>query len=280
MTSIAVPRTSRSDTRSLRRSAIAALVRRDYQIRTSYRLALVLDFFIGALDVVVFYFISQTFGDQTSASLGDAPSYFAFALVGIAVTAVVQATTAGIGIGVRDEQLTGTLEALVTQPLSAVEMAVGMCGMPFLLSAFRVGLYLILGGVLFGVSFADAFWPGLVVLLIVTATAMSSIGIASAAAVMVIKRGQAIAGLLVFGMSLLGGAFFPVSVLPEWLQPLSDIVPTRFAFDGLRAVLYGGDWVGDALALVGFSVVAVPAAIWLFERALRHGRRAGSLAQY
>jgi ABC-2 type transport system permease protein len=229
---------------------------------------------------VVFYFISQTFSDGATASLGDAPSYFAFALVGIAVTAVIQATTAGIGIAVRDEQLTGTLEALVTQPLSTVEMALGMCGMPFLLSAFRVGLYLILGGAFFGVSFAEADWPGLVVLLIVTATAMSSIGIASAAAVMVIKRGQAISGLLVFGMSLLGGAFFPVSVLPDWLQPLSAIVPTRFAFDGLRAALYGGDWWGDALALVGFSLVAVPAAIWLFERALLHGRRAGSLAQY
>jgi ABC-2 type transport system permease protein len=280
MTSIAAARASTSRTRSLRLSAIAALVRRDYQIRTSYRLALMLDFSIGALDVVVFYFISQTFNDGATASLGDAPSYFAFALVGIAVTAVIQATTAGIGVAVRDEQLTGTLEALVTQPLSAVEMAVGMCGMPFLLSTFRVALYLILGGAFFGVSFAEANWPGLVVLLIVTATAMSSIGIASAATVMVIKRGQAIAGLLVFGMSLLGGAFFPVSVLPDWLQPLSEIVPTRFAFDGLRAALYGGAFWGDALMLVGFSVVGVPAAIWLFERALRHGRRAGSLAQY
>ena len=277
---IAAARASTSRTRRLKLSAIAALVRRDYQIRTSYRLALMLDFFIGALDVIVFYFISQTFNDGATASLGDAPSYFAFALVGIAVTAVIQATTAGIGVAVRDEQLTGTLEALVTQPLSVVEMAVGMCGMPFLLSTFRVALYLILGGAFFDVSFSEANWPGLVVLLIVTATAMSSIGIASAAAVMVIKRGQAIAGLLVFGMSLLGGAFFPVSVLPDWLQPLSDIVPTRFAFDGLRAALYGGEFWGDALALVGFSVVGVPAAIWLFERALRHGRRAGSLAQY
>jgi len=280
MTLIAAARASTSRTRRLKLSAIAALVRRDYQIRTSYRLALMLDFFIGALDVIVFYFISQTFNDGATASLGDAPSYFAFALVGIAVTAVIQATTAGIGVAVRDEQLTGTLEALVTQPLSVVEMAVGMCGMPFLLSTFRVALYLILGGAFFDVSFSEANWPGLVVLLIVTATAMSSIGIASAAAVMVIKRGQAIAGLLVFGMSLLGGAFFPVSVLPDWLQPLSDIVPTRFAFDGLRAALYGGEFWGDALALVGFSVVGVPAAIWLFERALRHGRRAGSLAQY
>lgn len=259
---------------------MVALVRRDYLIRTSYRLALILDFFIGVLDVVVFYFISQTFKDGATADLGTAPSYFAFALVGIAVTAVVQATSSGISVGLRDEQLTGTLEALVTQPLSAIEMAIGMCGMPFSLASFRVGLYLILGGALFSVSFADANWLGLVLVLTATATAMSAVGIATAAAVMVIKRGQSISALIIFGMSLLGGAFFPVSVLPDWLEPLASIVPTRFAFDGLREALYGGDWWTDALVLVGFSVVTVPAAIWLFDRALIHGRRAGSLAQY
>jgi ABC-2 type transport system permease protein len=259
---------------------VVALVRRDYLIRTSYRLALVLDFFIGVLDLVVYYFISQTFEGGATASLGTAPSYFAFALVGIAVTAVITATSSGIGYGIRDEQLTGTLEALVTQPLSAIEMAIGMCGMPFLLASVRVGLYLVVGGALFGVDFADANWLGLVLVLTATATAMSAVGIATAAAVMVVKRGQSIYALVIFGMSLLGGAFFPVSVLPDWLEPLASIVPTRFAFDGLRAALYGGSWVGDWVVLLGFSAVTVPAAIWLFERALLHGRRAGSLAQY
>lgn len=259
---------------------MAALVRRDYLIRTSYRLALVLDFFIGVLDLVVYYFISQTFPEGTTTSLGSAPSYFAFALVGIAVTAVIQATSSGIGFGIRDEQLTGTLEALVTQPLSAIEMAIGMCGMPFLLASLRVGLYLIVGGALFGVGFGNADWLGLVVVLLMTATAMSAVGIATAAAVMVVKRGQSLSALVIFGMSLLGGAFFPVSVLPDWLEALGSVVPTRFAFDGLRDALYGGNWTTDALVLLGFSAVTVPAAIWLFERALLHGRRAGSLAQY
>jgi len=256
-------------------------MRRDYLIRTSYRLVLVLDFFIGVLDVVVFYFISQTFKDGATASLGAAPSYFAFALVGIAVTAVVQATSSGTGIAIRDEQLTGTLEALVTQPLSAIEMAVGMCGMPFLLATFRVGLYLIVGGALLGVSFDHTNWAGLVLVLMATGTAMSSIGIATAAAVIVVKRGQSLSALIIFGMGFLGGAFFPVSVLPDWLEPLGSIVPPHFAYDGLRHALYaGGGWWTDALVLFAFSAVAVPVAIWLFERALLHGRRAGSLAQY
>jgi ABC-2 type transport system permease protein len=256
-------------------------MRRDYLIRTSYRLVLVLDLFIGVLDVVIYYFISQTFKSGTTASLGAAPSYFAFALVGIAVTAVVMATTSGIAVGIRDEQLTGTLEALVTQPVSAVEMAVGMCGMPFALATFRVALYLVLGGALLGVDFSHADWLGFVLVLLATGSAMSSIGILTAAAVMVVKRGQGLSALLIFGMGLVGGAFFPVAVLPEILQALGKVVPPRFAFEGLRHALYvGSGWEGDALVLIGFSAVTVPMAVWLFNRALLYGRRSGSLAQY
>jgi ABC-2 type transport system permease protein len=96
-----------------------------------------------------------------------------------------------------------------------------------------------------------------------------------------VTRGQSISALIIFGMGFLGGAFFPVSVLPDWLEPVASIVPPRYAFDGLRAALYEGHgWWGDLLVLLAFSVVMVPVAVWLFERALHHGRRAGSLAQY
>jgi ABC-2 type transport system permease protein len=256
-------------------------MRRDYLIRTSYRFVLVLDLFVGVLDLVVYYFISQTFEGAATASLGAAPSYFAFALIGIAVTAVVQATSSSLAARVREEQLTGTLEALVTQPISAVELAVGMCALPFLFATFRVGLYMLVGGALLGVDFSHTSWPGFVVVLLATGLAMSAVGIATAAAVVVIKRGQTISSLLIFGMSLVGGAFFPVSVLPEWLQAIGKVVPPRFAFDGLRQALYeGSGWQGEALVLIAFAVVTLPLAGWLFSRSLYHARRTGSLAQY
>jgi len=256
-------------------------MRRDYLIRTSYRFVLVLDLIIGVIDVVVFYFISETFRGGATTSLGAAPTYFAFALVGIAVTAVVQATSSGIASGIREEQLTGTLEALVTQPVNAIEMALGMCGLPFVLATFRVGLYLVVGGALLGVDFSHTDWVGFVLVLGATGTAMSAIGIVTAATVVVVKRGQSISGLIIFGMGLVGGAVFPIAVLPEWLQVIGRVVPPRFAYDGLRHALYvGSGWVGDALVLIGFSVVTVPLAVWLFNRAILYGRRAGSLAQY
>ena len=70
-------------------------------------------------------------------------------------------------------------------------------------------------------------------------------------------------------------------MLPCWLQVVGEVVPTKFAFDGLRAALYqGGGWEDDALALAAIAVVSLPVAMWLFGAALSYGRRSGTLVQY
>jgi ABC-2 type transport system permease protein len=260
---------------------VLALLRRDALIQVSYRLMLAFDVVLGAVDVVIYYFISETFEGGTTASLAPAPNYFAFALVGIAVTVVVQAAAVGIGTKVREEQLTGTLEALVAQPLSISQMAIGLCGLPFVFSTLRVAIYLLLGAAAFGLDLSETDWLGFLAMLAATAAAMSTIGIGTAALVLVVKRGNALASFVIFAMSLAAGAFFPVSVLPDWLEAIGKVVPPRFAFDGFRDALYqGSGWEGDFLVLIAFSVVLLPMAVWLFGRGLLHARRAGTLAQY
>lgn len=259
---------------------VAALVRRDWKIRTSYRAAFVLDFVLGAFDLAVYYFISKTFTGVTT-SLDGAPDYFAFALVGIAVTTVITAAATGLAMRVREEQLTGTLEALLTQPMSTNQLALGMCAFPFLFATVRVAMYLLVGALVLGLDLSHADPLGFVLMIAAIGGAMSSLGILSGAIVLVIKRGDKLAALALFAMGILGGAFFPVSVLPAWLEPLGQIVPTKFAFDGLRSALYTGtDWADDALMLAAFTVVCLPIALWLFSRALEWGRRRGSLSQY
>jgi ABC-2 type transport system permease protein len=194
---------------------------------------------------------------------------------------VIQATSLGIGAKVREEQLTGTLEALIAQSLRTTELAIGLCGLPFAISTARVAIYLVLGSVAFGLDLSETDWVGFFAMLVTTAVAMSTIGIATAVVVLVLKRGNAVAGLVIFAMSLASGAFFPVSVLPDWIEAIGEVMPTRFAFDGFRAALFAGSgWEDDAALLAAFSVVTLPTAVWLFDRGMLHARRRGTLAQY
>ena len=256
-------------------------MRRDFAISRAYRLAFAMDLAFGVIDLAFYYFISKTFEGAVTQDLGGAPSYFAFVTVGLAITVVIGATSAQLAQRVREEQLTGTLEAVVSQPLSPAELALGMGALPFVGSVVRAAFYLVVATALLGADFSQADWLGFVVVLLATAAALSGLGVAMGALVLVVKRGVTAVSLVTFAMGLLGGAFFPVSVLPEWLQPLSWLVPTRYAFDGLRDALYRGEgWGPDALALVGLAVVGLPLAVWLFSAALEHSRRTGSLVQY
>jgi len=261
--------------------AMLALVRRDYGVVRSYRLVLVMDLVFGVLNLILFFFISRTFDGAATAPLGGAPDYFAFVVVGIVVTLVVEAAIASLATRVREEQLTGTLELLAAQPVTPTEVSLGMNGLQFLFATLRIALYLLLAGLWLGLDLSNASWPGFVIMLAAIWVAMLSLGILAGAVVIVLKRGDSLVGLAVFGMALLSGAFFPVSVLPDWLEPISKLVPTRYAYDGIRSALYTGEgWAGDALFLVAFGAVFLPLAIWAFGRALAAAKRAGSLSQY
>ena len=264
-----------------RSHVILALVRRDYALTRSYKYTLILDLVFGFVNLMIYYFISRTFDDPTTPALQGAPSYFEFAAVGIVITVVMEAASTGLAERIRQEQLTGTLEALVAQPVSAGEMSFGLAGFGFFFAMARAAFYLLIAAVFLGLGSSNMSWGGFALVLVASGAALSAIGILLGAVVLVLKRGHVLAGIVTFGMGLLAGAFFPISVLPGWLQALGKVVPTRFAFDGLRAAIFrGSGWSDDFVVLVAFSAVALPLAAWVFGRALRLTSRAGSLAQY
>jgi ABC-2 type transport system permease protein len=263
-----------------RRRALLAVIRRDYMVARSYRLAFAFDLFFTLLNLLVAYFVSKTFLNVKTADLDGAPSYFDFAAVGLTLSAVVTATSTGLAARIREEQLTGTLEALVAQPVTPSELAFGFAGFPVSFATLRTAAYLLVAGTLLGLDVSRASWPGFVIILLLTATAFVGIGILAGALVLVVKRADALAGAILFGLSLISGAAFPVSVLPGWLEAIGRASPMRPAFDGVRAALFGGNWHGEAVYLAIFTAVGIPIAIFAFGKALAYGRRAGSLGQY
>lgn len=266
--------------RLARWAVVGAVTRRDFQVTRSYRLAFGLDILYGLLQLVTYYFISRVVG-TTSTSLGAAPNYFAFAAVGAVMGGVLSATVYALSGELRNEQLTGTLEALAAQPITSFEFCAGFVSFPLIFASLRASIYLIVASVWMHFDVSKASLPGVVGMIGATAFAFAPIGIFAGAAVLVLKRGTVIVGALISLMSMLGGAFFPVAVLPALLQWVGRSVPVRFAYDGVRAALFAGSgWETDLLALVGYGALMMPIALLAFARALNHARRAGTLSEY
>lgn len=80
-------------------------------------------------------------------------------------------------------------------------------------------------------------------------------------------RGLAILATLL--MVMLGGAWVPAFIFPEWLQTASLAVPTRWAVDALDAMTWRGQPFSEALlpsaVMLGFSAAFAAIAIWRFR---------------
>jgi ABC-2 type transport system permease protein len=76
--------------------------------------------------------------------------------------------------------------------------------------------------------------------------------------------------LLVITMSACGGAWFPVSLMPEFMQHIARFTLVYWAIEGFNAVL----WAGEALVqltpilglLLGMTAVIMTVAVWRFNR--------------
>jgi ABC-2 type transport system permease protein len=258
-----------------------ALARRDFLTTRSYKLSFVLEVVFGVVELAVYFFISQVLGEVNPESLQGAPSYFAFASVGVIMAALLAAATTSIAARLREEQLAGTMEVLAAQPVTSPELCVGIVSFPFAYAAVRAALYLLVAAFWMNLDVSQTSWPGVATMLVATALALSPLGILSGALVVLYKRGSLLGGTLVYAMTIIGGAVFPISVLPDWLEWIGRLMPVRFAFDGVRAALFSGaGWGDDALALAAFGVVLAPLSLLAFAFALDRAKKTGSLSEY
>jgi ABC-2 type transport system permease protein len=68
---------------------------------------------------------------------------------------------------------------------------------------------------------------------------------------------------------MLGGAWVPSFLFPEWLQHVTEFVPTRWAVDGLDNMTWRGLPLQFAYAptaiLLGWSALFALIAVWRFD---------------
>lgn len=79
--------------------------------------------------------------------------------------------------------------------------------------------------------------PGLVLLFLVGALAFTAMGYLISAFSKTMEAYMGMANIASFLMMFLSGVFIPVETLPDWLQPVADVLPLTYFVDGLRATM-------------------------------------------
>jgi ABC-2 type transport system permease protein len=179
-------------------------------------------------------------------------------------------------------QLLGPAVAMIRrdyQERSTFRFAVALAGFPFLFAIVRAAGYIAIADLWLGLGISDPDWIGALALLAVSGVALVAVGIVLSAIVVAVGQGAQISQVAVFALGFLGGAYFPLALLPGWLRALSYATPTRYALQGLRAALFGDQWAGQLVVMAVFTALALPLALAAFRAALGMTIRRGTLTR-
>ena len=121
---------------------------------------------------------------------------------------------------------------------------------------------------IFGVRVSGS-WFGFVSIILAFALLNASFGLLIAAIGKSPEVARSVAIFATLIMVMLGGAWVPSFVFPEWLQTISQVTPTYWAIEGLSAMTWRGlpltAAVTPVAVMLGFSAVFTAVAIWRFE---------------
>ena len=80
---------------------------------------------------------------------------------------------------------------------------------------------------------------------------------------------------------VVSGVYYPVEVLPQWMQWLAKISPATYALEGIRAAILDGASLGslwhDIWPLLVIGTVCIPLGLWIFDRGEVYAKRHGML---
>jgi ABC-2 type transport system permease protein len=180
------------------------------------------------------------------------------------------------------ERWEGTIEYTFMAPLSRPAHLLGM-------GAFAVGYGVLRTILLFGVvaAFLSVHFghPDFVAAMVVVAvSSVSFVGIGMMTAVLPLvspEKGTQL-GFIAQGLLLvISGVYYPVSVLPQWMQWLSVVSPATYTLEGARRAVLDGAGVTalwpDIWPLVLIGVIAIPAGLAVFAQGERYAKRHGRL---
>jgi ABC-2 type transport system permease protein len=217
-------------------------------------------------------------------SFSSSDQYFGFAVVGIAILEMIGASLSGLPPALRQELVAGTFERLVLSPAGAVTSTVAMLVFPMLMALLFGAIALAFGVVVFGLPLRWATAPLAIPVAVVAAAAFAPFAIVIGGAVLAVKQAGRVSGFVVTGLSLIGGFFFPVSLLPSWIRWMSEVQPFTPTLNLLRHLLIGtplveAEWLSLA-KLVGFASVFLPVAVWCLTLSMRWAQRRGTVIEY
>ncbi len=200
-------------------------------------------------------------------SAGPRYNGYAHSFAGMSVQFILfMGIDAGVSILLQRQQ--GVWRRLRAAPLSRGVLLAARCTATTLIALGILAVVYLVAALVFGVRIEGSV-AGFAAVCVAFALFTAATGLLIAALGRSVQATRGLSSLVVLILVMLGGAWVPSFVFPEWLQQVTMFVPTRWAVDGLDAMTWRGLPLAAAVApvavLTGTALVFAALALWRFD---------------
>jgi len=253
----------------------AMLLRYLYILKSSWPRTLELLYW-PTLQVLVWGFMSQFFA-QNSSYVARA---FGVLLGAVMLWDLMFRSQLGLSISFLEEMWSRNLGHLFATPLRAYEWVISLLAM----SAIRVAIGIVPAALLaIPLYHYSIFAMGLPLVAFLAVLMAMGWALGLAICGLILRHGmgaESLAWTVIFALSPVSCVYYPVSILPGWLQPVAWSLPQTYVFEGMRAVLFQHAFRTDYfLTAVALDLVFLALGIAIFYLSFRNARHRGALVQ-
>ncbi len=167
------------------------------------------------------------------------------------------------------EKQQGLFQRLLSGPVSRAQILWSKFLYGVVLGLIQLVTLFFAGRLLYGID-VTSHLGNLVVVSIAAAGACTAFGMLLAAFAPTPEAARGLATFLILMMSAIGGAWFPTSLMPDFIQQLSKLTLVYWSMEGFIRVLWAGAPFAELLPilgiLAGITVVVMGLATWRFNR--------------
>ena len=180
------------------------------------------------------------------------------------------------------ERWEGTIEYTFMAPVSRFTHMIGSTLFSLVYGLFHTAIILAVVALFFRLDLSQANLLGAFVMLLAGSVSFVGLGImASVMPLLFPERGAQMTQVVKASVLLVSGVYYPITVLPAWMQKIATISPATYVLDGARAALIDGARTGELwrcvwpLLLIGG--IALPVGVHVFGICERYAKRTGKL---
>jgi ABC-2 type transport system permease protein len=161
---------------------------------------------------------------------------------------------------------TKLFKQLSLTPLTKMEWLASKVLWYIVLTVLSFLLMVTVGVMLFGAHVTLTVW--LIPFLVLGPTLFASLGMLVGTVTKNPETAGVIGNIVTFPMMFLAGTFFPISIMPQYLQSIAHILPLYYIVEGLNNVMVYANYTGAVIDLAVVAVITVvifAAAVRLFK---------------